>query len=97
VLAERMMREGGSTHEGRLDAGFRTVAGRPLLPGERQVLLDGVTADIERFRRDPAAAAALVAAAGHSKPDPAFPLDELAAFTLVGNILLNLDEVITRE
>jgi hypothetical protein len=96
VLAERMMREGGSTHEGRLDAGFRTVAGRPMLPGERQVLLNGVTADIERFRRDPAAAA-LVVAAGHSKPDPAFPLDELAAFTLVGNILLNLDEVITRE
>ena len=96
MLAERMMREGGPTLEGRLDTGFRMVAGRAMLPGERQVLLDGLVADIDRFRLAPEAAA-LVVSTGHSKPDPTLPLDELAAFTMVGNVLLNLDEVITRE
>jgi hypothetical protein len=95
-LAERMMREGGPTHDGRLAAGFRMVTGRTMLPEERQVLLDGLTADLDRFRRDPQSAA-LILSAGHSKPDPTIPIDELAAFTMVGNVLLNLDEVITRE
>ena len=95
-LAERMMREGGPTPEGRLAAGFRMVTGRTMLPEERQVLLDGLKADLDRFRRDPQSAA-LILSAGHSKPDPAIPIDELAAFTMVGNVLLNLDEAITRE
>jgi len=34
---------------------------------------------------------------GEAKPDPDLPATELAAYTLAANVLLNLDEVVTRE
>ena len=34
---------------------------------------------------------------GESKPDPALQQDELAAWTLVANLLLNLDEVVNKN
>jgi hypothetical protein len=33
---------------------------------------------------------------GESKPDPTLNLSELAAWTMVANLVLNLDEVITK-
>ena len=34
---------------------------------------------------------------GESKPSPAVPVGEFAAWTMVTNLLLNLDETITRN
>jgi hypothetical protein len=41
-------------------------------------------------------AAKQLIATGETKPDPRFNPSELAAWTLIGNILLNLDEAITK-
>jgi hypothetical protein len=34
---------------------------------------------------------------GESKPDPALNPSELAAYTLIGNLILNLDEVVNKS
>ncbi len=96
-LAERMMVEGGATPERTdrvLDSGWR----RPELitPGERKVLMEGLAADLERYRREPDSARKLIAS-GQARANPSLPVEELAAYTLTANILLNLDEVVTRE
>jgi len=96
ALADRMMREGGATIDGRLATGFRLVTGREMLLDEARVLRAGLASDLERFRRDPQAAARLIDV-GRSRTDSSLAVDELAAFTMVGNVLLNLDEVIVRE
>ena len=95
-LAERMMLEGGPTSEGRVERGFRLSTGRGITPDERKVLLEGLAADLDRYRRDPEAAGKLVAS-GQSKADATLSPADLAAYTLTANILLNLDEVVTRE
>ena len=48
------------------------------------------------YRADPAAAKKLVAL-GESKPKGVAPADETAAWTMIANLVLNLDEVVTRN
>jgi hypothetical protein len=95
-LAERMMAEGGATREMRLAYGFRLAAARQPQPDELNILVDGLKADLDRFHGNPEAAKKLIAV-GESKPSPQWKADELAAYTLTANVLLNLDEVLTRE
>jgi hypothetical protein len=47
------------------------------------------------FRKDAAAAKALIAI-GDAKPDAKFDPIELASWTMVANLILNLDEVVTK-
>ena len=63
---------------------------------ELRVLVAGFNADIARFRESKDAAAKLVAT-GEFKADAKLNVEELAAYTLSANVLLNLDEVVTRE
>jgi hypothetical protein len=95
-LAERMLAEGGTTPETRLACGFRLTLARQPRPEELKILADGLKADLDRFRRNPEAAKKLIAA-GESKPPPQLKPEELAAYTLAANVLLNLDETLTRE
>lgn len=95
-LAERMLTEGGTTHEERVQFGFRLTTGRSASPTERDVLIAGVLADRERFQTHPEAARKLITL-GTSKPAAQLDPAELAAYTLTANILMNLDEVITRD
>jgi len=82
ALAARMKAEGGAD---RLTYGFRLVTARRPTAAELAVLAEGYAADLARFRADPDAAKRLAGDA------------ELAALTLTANVLLNLDEVVTRE
>ena len=50
---------------------------------------------LDRFRRDPAAAGKLLGV-GHSPRDAAADAAELAAWTTVMSMLLNLDEAISK-
>ena len=59
-------------------------------------IADGLAADVARFRQDLDAAKQLVAL-GESKSNANLDSAELAAYTLTANVLLNLDEVVTRE
>jgi hypothetical protein len=61
-----------------------------------KILLRGYERHLGNFRNDPAAARKLLQV-GESKRDEKLDAVELAAFTAVANILLNLDETITKE
>jgi hypothetical protein len=47
------------------------------------------------YAKEPEAAKQLISA-GATRPDAHFSASELAAWTMVGNVILNLDEAITK-
>lgn len=96
ALAQRMIKEGGATPAERVAWGFTRATGRAPAPNEIKVLVAGLERRLPRFSQQVDAAARL-ATVGASKADPTVPANELAAYTLTANVLLNLDEVITRE
>ena len=63
------MLEGGDEAEKRLAFGFRLATAREPEPEELQVLAEGLRADLDRYRRDPAAARKLIAT-GAARPTP---------------------------
>jgi hypothetical protein len=96
ALAQRVIREGGATAGDRLTLAFRLVAARRPTPEELRVLLGGYAAHLAHYRADPEAARALLQAGESPGVDGADPA-ELAATMVVADLLLNLDETITRE
>jgi len=96
TLAQRMLTAGGTTPRDRIAWAFRRVTCRLPDDAELQVLLAGFERYAARFRADAAAAEKLLTM-GAARPDPALDKTELAAYTLTANILLNLDEVVTKE
>jgi len=96
ALAQRMILEGGTTPEQRIAWAFKRATGREPKSTELQVLAGGLNARLARYQADEAGAQQLIAF-GKSKPDAKANPPELAAYTLTANVLLNLDEVITRE
>jgi hypothetical protein len=95
-LGGRMIREGGDTPEARIAHGFRLATARTPLPHELATLRAGFERRLAGFRADPEAARALLA---HGESPVAAGIDpvELAAYTTVGSVLVNLDEFLTRE
>ena len=92
----RMLREGGTDDAARVAFGFRTVTAREPDPRERHILEQALDAQLARYRGD-ADAAKKVIAVGESPVPTDVPPAELAAYTVVANLLLNLDEVVTRN
>ena len=77
---------------GRARLAFRLVLGREPKPAEQARLLAYVEAERAQFARRPAAARALV-----PQPLGGQPPADAAAWTLAGNVLLNLDEAVTKN
>lgn len=96
LLAQRMIREGGSAPEARIRHGFRLVTGREPRRAELKVLVTGWQRMETGFRDDRPSAESLLSV-GETKADPALDPVELAAYTTVASTLLNLDETITKE
>ncbi len=96
LLAERMLREGGQTDAARLRFAFRLATVR--LPSEREtnILLDALRAQRDYFQGHRAEAARLLSV-GERKRDARLDTVELAAYATVASLILNLDEVITKE
>jgi hypothetical protein len=95
-LAQRAMVEGGDGPAARLERLFRLVLARGPRPEERDILLQGLAHHLDAYRADRKAAADLLAA-GESPRDAALDPAELAAYTAVASIVLNLDETVTKE
>jgi hypothetical protein len=68
---------------------------RPLRPEERGVVKGTLDDMLSHFRADPAAATALLTV-GEKKPDPALDPPTLAAWTMIANQLMNLDETLNK-
>ncbi len=96
MLAERMMMEGGSSPSERLVWAFRVVTSRRPSEKELQVLSDGYHKQLDYFGRHPQEAAKLLSV-GEKKNDARLNALELAAYAAVASLILNLDEVITKQ
>jgi len=83
AFGRRMIAEGG---ENRMGYGFRIATGREPTAEELSLLTAALEKHSLRYGKDPAAAKLLV---GEENP-------ELAAYTMLASILLNLDELINR-
>jgi hypothetical protein len=95
MLAERMMREGGTTPSARLAFAFRLATARAPSAGESAVLETGFHKRLAQYRADTGAAQRLLSA-GEAPRDLSLDIAELAAYTTAASVILNLDEVITR-
>lgn len=94
VLAERVMREAAPPE--RVNLAFRLATGRSPSPRERQYLEANLRYHLEQYRASPAAAQKLVSV-GEMPRDESLDVSEVAAQTALANLILNLDEVITKE
>ena len=92
----RKMAVAGPTPTDKARHGFRLCASRPPTDDELNGLVGLYTKTLERFQADPAKAKEVA-----TKPLGELPKEldmaELAAWTMVGNVLLNLDEVLMKR
>jgi hypothetical protein len=96
ALAERALTEGGKTTDERITFLYRTLLSRRPDADELRLVTANLAQQRELYRADPAGARKLVAT-GESKPRGAAPADETAAWTMIANLLLNLDETLNRN
>ena len=95
VLAQNTMKNGGADDSTRLDFIARRILCRPLSVQETSVIKQ-IKADLlAHYKAKPEDAKALLSV-GDNKADATLDAAELAAWTMVGNQLLNLDEVLNK-
>ena len=95
-LAERMMTEGGLTPKERIEYGYRLATAHQLKPESTEILLGSYRHYLDNFQTDRRAALKLVRQ-GESERDQALDVAQLASYTTVASLILNLDETITKE
>jgi hypothetical protein len=96
MFAERIIKEGGKTPEDRVRFAYREALGRSPRPEESTLLCDLSRKHLRQYEQSPSEAAKLVHEGNHM-PDPGIPTAELAAWTSVARVILNLHETITRS
>ena len=94
ALAARVLRSSPPDIEAKATYAFRLCLTRPPDTSELGELGDFYRNQLERFS---SGSANPVAVTGVDKDKPPSDLNELAAWTAVSRVLLNLDEVVTRE
>jgi mono/diheme cytochrome c family protein len=96
VFAERVLHEGGASFEERLAFAFRRALARVPSDKEREILANSFESLRRRYHRDENAARALTSA-GEYAVSKYLNVVEHAAWTGVCQMILNLDETLTRE
>lgn len=96
LLAERMLIEGGATPDARFKWAYRQVLSRLPNATELRVLRANLTQQLAHFRLNPREATKLLAV-GEKRNRTSLPASELAAYTTMASLLLNLNEAITRQ
>ncbi|MFT5303792.1 MAG: hypothetical protein ACI814_004612, partial [Mariniblastus sp.] len=95
AFANRIM-EAAKTPEARVEFAYRSVLARPPEATESGVVLDFFKRQLAKYQAAPAEAKKVINF-GDSKPPAGVDEAELAAWTLVANLILNLDEAIVRN
>lgn len=96
VFAERVLINGGLTDEQRLSWSFKYVLSRQPSRDEQKILLDLLNEQRLEFAMDVKAAEALLEI-GDSPYSTSFRPQEIASWTAVCRVLLNLNEAMTRN
>jgi hypothetical protein len=94
-FAQRMLTEGGKTPQERITYAFRTATARNPDAVEMSLFLNVLQSHLKEFRGNKEAATKLVSL-GESKRDEKLDVADLAAYTMLGNLILNLDETVTK-
>ena len=95
AFAARVLKEGGADDAAKLNYAWRLALSRNLNPLERTVLEKTLAKQRELFAAEPPAAESLLKVGDFKNPDGAKPA-ELAAWTAVANVILNLNETISQ-
>jgi Protein of unknown function (DUF1553)/Protein of unknown function (DUF1549)/Planctomycete cytochrome C len=96
TLAARILQDGGSNTPNRLKWAWRQVLQREPGPDEMERLGELVEKHLKQYEADPKSAQALLKI-GFQPPPAQLKPTELAAWTSVARVLLNLHETITRN
>jgi len=96
ALAQRTLTEAGPGPVKRILFAFRLATARKPGPKEIQVLHDTARQQLAVYRRDKGAASRLLGV-GESPFDRKWDVSELATWTTIASMILNLDETITKE
>jgi hypothetical protein len=94
-LAERILTEAGPTPQERINFVFRLATARLPNPAEMQVLEQAYERQSARYHGNPGLADKLLHV-GESDVHPNLDKPELAAWTMISSIILNLDETVTK-
>jgi len=95
LIAERMLREGGSNDQERIAFAFRLATSRAASAKELTLLQDLLEERKEEFGKEPQKAAAYLNI-GEYPDSGEFDQTELAAYAQVANAILNLTESIQK-
>jgi hypothetical protein len=95
-FAERMLKEGRPSAEERIAYGFRLAVGRPPKPQETTILMSSLQGFQHHYQADSKAALKLLSY-GESPRDETLNPAEFASYAALANLILNLDETITKE
>ena len=94
AFAQRILKDGGADDAARLRYAWRTALSRSASESETAILAATLEKQLATYASDKAAAAALVKVGDLERP-PGLDDSQLAAWTAVANVLLNLNETIS--
>ena len=95
AFAERTVKEGGETPQERIAYLFEAATARLPKPREEALLLETFQIHYQELAANPEAAKELITI-GESTPDETLDAVEVAAWTMIANLILNLDEVLNK-
>lgn len=96
ALAEQMIIIGGDSPRQRISTGYRMATGMTPDSETLKIMVENYKRRNLEFKKDTEAAKSLVKA-GSSSYDSSLNVEELAAYTVTANVLLNLDQVLTKN
>lgn len=94
-LAERILKDGGSTQDDQLGFAYRTVTGRKPNAKAMDVMRTALQNEVVQFAKDKARAEKLLSI-GEKERDESLDAVQHAAWTMLSSMLLNLDATVTR-
>jgi hypothetical protein len=95
ALAQKALKDGGQSAEERIDFIARQLLARPFRPEEQAIVQASLARLSASYVSQPEEAARLISV-GESNADPSFDPPTLAAWTMLANELMNLDEFLNK-
>ncbi len=96
LIAERVMKEGGEHPKDQINYAFRLLSSRNLTDQELPLMTTLYEQEYEKYQEDKAGAKKLLQVGDHPR-DASLELPQLAALTVVTNVMMNFDEVYTKR
>lgn len=96
LLAERVLKEGGESIEDQLNYAFRLLTSRKLDAQELPLMRALYQEEYEKYLTDQAGAKELLQVGDYPR-DASLALPQVAALTVVANLMMNYDEVYTKR